>query len=81
MDSGQVAVVDPALATPLVATAMAQAAATASSHATAPYVLTVFVENDSLPVISIEAAAPSRPSRCGSRMRRPASSRPRRPPK
>jgi hypothetical protein len=54
----QVVVVDPALATPLVSTSMAQAAAAAASRAVAPYALTVFVEKDSLPVISIEAAAP-----------------------
>ncbi len=56
----QVSVVDPALATPLVSTAMAQAASTAASRDVAPYTLTVFVANDSLPVISIEAAAPDR---------------------
>ena len=55
----QVTVVDPALALPLVPTAMAQAAATAS-QTVAPYVLTVSVESDTLPVISIEAAAPHR---------------------
>jgi hypothetical protein len=56
----QVVVVDPALATPLVSTAMAQAAAMAASRNVAPYALTVFVENQSLPVISVEAAAPNR---------------------
>jgi hypothetical protein len=54
----QVIVVDPALETPLVTTSMAQAAATAASGAVAPYTLTMFVENTSLPLISIEAAAP-----------------------
>ncbi len=57
---GQVIVVDPAFGVPLVPTAMAQAAATAASLGVAPYALTVFDENDSLPVISIEAAAPDR---------------------
>lgn len=55
----QVTVVDPALALPLVPTAMAQAAATAASGTVTPYVLTVFTKNDLLPVISIEAAAPN----------------------
>jgi hypothetical protein len=56
----QVAVVDPALATPIVPTAMAQAAAKVASSSVAPYALTALVENQSLPVISIEAAAPDR---------------------
>jgi hypothetical protein len=59
VDADQVMVVDPALAQPLVPTAMAQAAATAASDNVAPYVLTAFVENSSLPIISLEAAAPS----------------------
>lgn len=56
----QLIVVDADLATPIVPTAMAQAASTAASRDVAPYTLTVFVETDSLPVISIEAAAPDR---------------------
>lgn len=56
----QVMVVDPLLAVPLVTTSMAKAAGTAASLTVTPYVLTVFVKNDSLPVISIEAAAPDR---------------------
>lgn len=55
----QVMVIDSALAVPLVPTSMAQGAAVAALTV-APYVLTVFVKNDSLPVISIEAAAPDR---------------------
>ncbi len=56
----QVVVVDPALATPMVPTATAQAAAKAASHNAAPYALTVFAGKSILPLISIEAAAPDR---------------------
>ncbi|HEY3946765.1 MAG TPA: hypothetical protein VGL78_16175 [Solirubrobacteraceae bacterium] len=56
----KVLVVDSDLSVPLVATSMAQAAGKAASEALAPYTLTVFLQNTSLPVISIEADAPAR---------------------
>lgn len=57
----RVNVVNTAFAVPLVPTAMAQAAATAAGESVTPYVLTIFANNDVLPVISLEAAAPDRP--------------------
>jgi len=60
VNAAQLSVVDPALGTPVVPTAMAQAAATAAARPTAPYTLTVFTPTDVLPVISIEAAARDR---------------------
>jgi hypothetical protein len=59
--ASQVMLVDPALDQPLVATAMAQAATKAADRSSAPYALTVSVQNP-LPLISIEAAAPGRRS-------------------
>lgn len=56
----KVLVVDSGLAVPLVATSMAQADAKAASEVLAPYTLTVFIQNPYLPVISIDAAAPTR---------------------
>lgn len=56
----QVNVVNTALTLPLVPTAMAQAAATAANKSVAPYAVTIFVNGDVLPVISLEAAAPDR---------------------
>lgn len=58
----KVLVVDSDLADPLVATSMAQASAKAAADVLAPYMLTVFLGNPSLPVISIEADAPTRAS-------------------
>lgn len=53
----QVAVFDPELSLPLVPTWTARGGATAASLIYAPYVLTVFVKDGSLPMISIEASA------------------------
>jgi hypothetical protein len=54
----QVAVVDPVLAEPLVAASAPQKAADVAAVVGAPYVLTVSVTSSTLPMISIEAAAP-----------------------
>lgn len=55
----KVLVIDSDLSAPLVATSMAQAAGEAASKVLAPYTLTVFLQNPSLPVISIVASAPT----------------------
>jgi hypothetical protein len=54
----QVAVVDPDLAMPEVPASMPIAASDAAAVTVAPYVLTVRMANQFLPVISLEAAAP-----------------------
>jgi hypothetical protein len=54
----QLTVIDPALAVPRVPASMPQSVTDATSMSVAPYVLTAFMKNDSLPLISIEAAAP-----------------------
>lgn len=54
----QISVVDPALAQPLVRTDTASAAFKVGSGIVAPYVLTPYLPNASLPVISLEAAGP-----------------------
>ncbi len=56
----EVLVVDNDLVNPLVATSMANSASLAAGRAMAPYTLTVFLQNTSMPVISLEAAAPTR---------------------
>ena len=56
----QVAVVDPTLTQPLVPTDTAEAATKVASSASAPYVLTTFPPNTSVPLISIQAAGPDR---------------------
>jgi hypothetical protein len=56
----EVAVVDTALAVPDVPSSTALAATKAATPNGAPYVLTVALPNDSLPLISVEAAAPER---------------------
>jgi hypothetical protein len=53
----QVLVSDADLTLPLVPTAMASAAANAATDPTAPYMLSVFNKDDTLPVISINATA------------------------
>jgi hypothetical protein len=53
----QVLVVDSNLGLPAVSTAMAQAASTAASLAVAPYTLTVAIDNNAVPVITIMASA------------------------
>ncbi len=58
--ANQVLVVDNDLVNPLVATTIANAATLAAGRAMAPYTLTVFLQNTSMPVISIEAAGPTR---------------------
>jgi hypothetical protein len=55
--SDQVLVTDSDLSLPLVPTAMANAAANAAADPTAPYMLSVFTEDNTLPVISINATA------------------------
>ena len=55
----QVLVTDSDLSLPLVPTAMANAAANAATDPTAPYMLSVFNKDDTLPVISINATAPT----------------------
>ena len=55
--SDQVLVSDSDLSLPLVPTAMANAAANAATDPTAPYMLSVFTKDDTLPVISINATA------------------------
>lgn len=55
----QVAVVDPILSTPLIPASMPTKASTAAAP-TVPYLLKLSVKDPSLPVISIEAAAPDR---------------------
>ena len=58
--SDQVAVVDPTLTLPLVPTDTAEAATKAASGVAAPYVLTVHLPNNAVPLISIETAGPDR---------------------
>ena len=52
--------VDPTLTQPLVPTDTAEAATKAASGVAAPYVLTTFIPNNAVPLISIEAAGPDR---------------------
>ncbi len=59
--SDQVQVTDSDLSLPLVPTAMANAAANAATDPTAPYMLSVFTKDDTLPVISINATAATPP--------------------
>jgi hypothetical protein len=54
----EVAVVDSALALPMIPASMPTAAAEAAGMTVAPYVLTVTLTNPFLPMIAIEAAAP-----------------------
>lgn len=56
----QVGVADPNLDVPLLETTPALDAAKAASASAAPYVLTPFIKDNSLPVISIEAVGPNR---------------------
>lgn len=57
----QLAVVDPALSAPEVPASLPKAAAEAAGTSAAPYVLTVYLNGEALPIISIEAQAPDRP--------------------
>jgi len=57
VSSDQVLVSDGDLSLPLVPTAMANAAANAATDPTAPYMLSVFTKDNTLPVISINATA------------------------
>jgi hypothetical protein len=57
--SDQLLVDDGDLGQPLVPTAMATAASNASTDPTAPYMVSVFTQDDTLPVISVNAAAPT----------------------
>lgn len=56
----QVVVVDRALADPKVPASMPDRAAEAAAVTVAPYVLSVYLRNPMLPLISVEAAAPDR---------------------
>jgi hypothetical protein len=56
----QLAVVDPALSAPEATDALPSAAAELAAANPAPYVLTAYMTNDSLPLIMLEAAAPDR---------------------
>jgi hypothetical protein len=56
----ELAVVDPSLVAPTIQTSMAMGSALAASAVAAPYSLDVFLADPTLPVISIEAAAPTR---------------------
>lgn len=56
----QVAVVDPSLIQPIVATDTAEAATKVASSVSAPYVVTVYPPDPSLPLISIRAIGPNR---------------------
>jgi hypothetical protein len=54
----QIAVIDPELSLPRVPASLPAAAAKVAGITYAPYVLTMFMADDSLPMISFEAAAP-----------------------
>jgi hypothetical protein len=56
----QLAVVDPALATPDAPASLPKAAAEAAATIGAPYVLGVHAEDESLPIVLVEAYAPDR---------------------
>jgi hypothetical protein len=60
--SDQVAVADPALALPTKPTDTAVGASKAAAAIVAPYVVTILIPNNSLPIISLEAAGPDRSS-------------------
>jgi hypothetical protein len=55
--SDQVLITESDLTLPLVPTAMANAAANAATDPTAPYMLSVFTKDDTLPVLSLNATA------------------------
>jgi hypothetical protein len=55
---GELAVVDPSLSVPEVPASLPAAAAEASAVNTAPYTVTASLDDEALPIISIEAAAP-----------------------
>ena len=57
VSNDQVLVTESDLTVPLVPTAMANAAANAATDPTAPYMLSVFIKDDTLPVISVNATA------------------------
>jgi hypothetical protein len=57
---GRLAVVDPTLAVPGVPASLPKGVAAAAAGATAPYALSVYLADGSLPIVSIEAAAPDR---------------------
>jgi hypothetical protein len=56
----ELAVVDPALAIPEIASSLPKAASQLAGVTAVPYVLTVHMDDDTMPVISIEAVAPDR---------------------
>jgi hypothetical protein len=58
--AAQVAVVDPTLAAPAVPASLPKAVAEATAAVAAPYVLSVYEPDGSLPIIAIATAAPSR---------------------
>jgi hypothetical protein len=57
--SDQVLVTDADLTLPLVPTAMANAASNAAADPTAPYMLSLFTKDNTLPVLTINATAPT----------------------
>jgi hypothetical protein len=57
--SDEVSVVDPSLATPLVPTDMASAGAKGAREIFTPYVLNAFLADPTVPVITIDTAAPT----------------------
>ena len=57
----EVTVVDPMLATPIILASVPKKASDVAAVTAAPYILTLSVTNASLPMISVEAAAPDRP--------------------
>jgi len=58
--AGQLAVVDPTLAVPAVPASLPKGVADATAAVTAPYVLSAFEPDGSLPIIAIQTAAPDR---------------------
>jgi hypothetical protein len=56
----RLAVVDPTLAVPAVPASLPRAVADAAAVTGAPYVLSVYLADGSLPIVSIDAAAPDR---------------------
>ena len=56
----ELAVVDPALAQPVIPSSLPKAASQVAGMTAVPYVLTVHTRDDTMPVISIDAVAPDR---------------------
>jgi hypothetical protein len=56
----ELAVVDPALSAPQIGSSLPKSASELAGMTAVPYVLTVYLQNTTLPVISVEAVAPDR---------------------